>query len=358
MQKIIRIFGKPFFLYLFFFLIFNANGQLISAKMEKDFREDARIKVARVAKMIDQGIERYEKEGPRAFVDSFGSSLTPTDKNMIIKELKGLPPMPRVKMEGVTLVFFHKNKKIAEFDSYDVAQGIYQSGDLDFYYDTNLSLSENIEAWKKTHNKNAETSSFFWMNLILPQAEANNKNARMIPLLFAAGILGMIIGSFLEKWAYKPKVATSKESHVEPSTASSGSVPDHGTPEAKKGKTATPKKQTPAAAQSKRRNELIKKAEKLGIQNPEKLTDDKLKEEIQNAEKAAPAPAAELAPALSTESSQTATPVSTRSNTEATDPKTDNPATNTPPAPAPTPAKTLGIPINPPTTNYKMNWGK
>ncbi len=69
--------------------------------------------------------------------------------------------MPRVKMEGNNLVFLHKNKKIAEFDSYDVAQGIYQSGEIDLFYDSNMSLVENIEAWKKASQNGIETSSFF-----------------------------------------------------------------------------------------------------------------------------------------------------------------------------------------------------
>lgn len=62
MQKLVRFFGRPLFFYFSFFFIFNANGQLISAKMEKDFREDARIKVARVAKMIDQGVKDTKKK--------------------------------------------------------------------------------------------------------------------------------------------------------------------------------------------------------------------------------------------------------------------------------------------------------
>jgi hypothetical protein len=94
-------------------------------------------------------------------VESFGSALSPSDKSAILKEFKGLPPMPRVKMEGNNLVFLHKNKKIAEFDSYDVAQGIYQSGEIDLFYDSNMSLVENIEAWKKASQNGIETSSFF-----------------------------------------------------------------------------------------------------------------------------------------------------------------------------------------------------
>jgi hypothetical protein len=232
MQNLIHFFGRPLFLYFSFFFIFNANGQLISAKMEKDFREDARIKVAQAAKIIDQSVLKYEKEGPQAFINSFETTLSPSDKSAILKELKGLPPMPRVKMEGNNLVFLHKNKKIAEFDSYDVAQGIYQSGEIDLFYDSNMSLVENIEAWKKVSAESADTSSFFWMNLILPQAEAKNSNKRMIPLMFAAGIVGILLGVILGKTLFKPKVAQHKNA-IEPNPASDGAAQRHDASEAK-----------------------------------------------------------------------------------------------------------------------------
>lgn len=285
MQKLVRFFGRPLFFYFSFFFIFNANGQLISEKMERDFREDARIKVARVAKMIDHGVERYEKEGPQGFVESFGSALSPSDKSAILKEFKGLPPMPRVKMEGNNLVFLHKNKKIAEFDSYDVAQGIYQSGEVDLFYDSNMSLVENIEAWKKASQNGIETSSFFWMNLILPQAEAKNSNKRMIPLMFAVGIIGMIFGHLLGKLINKPKV----QQHNQPSNEP-GPKTDHSSPTTTD---ATPSIAKAPAQKStaikpltkKEKAELLRKAKELNIPNPENLNNKQLIDAVKEKEK-------------------------------------------------------------------------
>jgi hypothetical protein len=229
MQNLAQRFGKPLFFYLFFFLVFNANGQLISAKMEKDFREDARIKVAKVVQFVNTGVEKYEKTGPQAFVDYLGPSLSEIDKKFIIKELKGLPPLPQLKMVDHNVVFFHKNKIIAEFDSYDVAQGLYQNKDIDLFYDTSLSFQENFESWKKPSKKDSDNNaSIFWNNLIIPQAEARMTNKAAIPLMIGVPIVAAILGYYIGKSANKPKVAENRTLLSDPSPSASGAGHAHG----------------------------------------------------------------------------------------------------------------------------------
>ncbi len=251
MQNLAQRFGKPLFFYLFFFLIFNANGQLISAKMEKDFREDARIKVAKVVQFVNTGVEKYEKTGPQAFVDYLGPSLSEIDKKFIIKELKGLPPLPQLKMVDHNVVFFHKNKIIAEFDSYDVAQGLYQNKDIDLFYDTSLSFQENFESWKKPSKKDSDNNaSIFWNNLIIPQAEARMTNKAAIPLMIGVPIVAAILGYYIGKSANKPKVAENRTllSDPSPSVSGAGHAHGHGTDNLVGGGTAEPESKSSAVS--------------------------------------------------------------------------------------------------------------
>lgn len=254
MQHLTQRFGKPLFFYLFFFLIFNANGQLISAKMEKDFRDDARIKVAKVVQFVNKGVEKYEKTGPQAFVEYLGQTVSEVDKKFIIKELKGLPPLPRLKMDDHNVVFFHKNKIIAEFDSYDVAQGLYQNKDIDLFYDTSLSLQENFESWKKSSKKDSESSaSIFWNNLIIPQAEARMTNKAAIPLMIGVPIVAAIVGYFLGKSANKAKVAENRTllGDPSPSAPGAGHAQGGGTDNLAGGGTAEPEGKSSAASPGK-----------------------------------------------------------------------------------------------------------
>ena len=136
--------------------------------MEKDFRIDARIKVSQAAKVFNAAVDAYEKSGPKAFTDSFGNLLNPEEKDFVIKELKGLPPFPRLKMKGDTLVVFYKKEIIAQLESYDVAQGIFEGGPFHYTFDNNLGLIENLQNWKALDKGSAQNEQYsrFLMNLL------------------------------------------------------------------------------------------------------------------------------------------------------------------------------------------------
>ena len=278
MQKLVRLVSKPVSFILLVSFSFNASGQSISAKMEKDFRVDARIKVSQAAQVTNTAVDAYEKSGPKAFADSFGSLLNPEEKAFVIKELKGLPPFPRLKMEGDKLVVFYKKEIIAQLESYDVAQGIFEGGPFHYTFDNNLGLIENLQNWKSLDKGSAqnEQHSRFLMNLFIPQAEAGMTTKWAIPIIGAATLLGTLIGYLLGKPSNSPKVAQANgPAATEPSPASTTNpVHGGGTPAAGGGQGNAPKsapatgasKPTAAApannvSKSKSNDELSKKIE-------------------------------------------------------------------------------------------------
>jgi hypothetical protein len=167
-QNIFRLVSKPASLILLVSFSFSASGQNITPQMEKDFRIDARIKVSQAAKVFNAAVDAYEKSGPKAFTDSFGNLLNPEEKDFVIKELKGLPPFPRLKMKGDTLVVFYKKEIIAQLESYDVAQGIFEGGPFHYTFDNNLGLIENLQNWKALDKGSAQNEQYsrFLMNLL------------------------------------------------------------------------------------------------------------------------------------------------------------------------------------------------
>ena len=224
-----RLVSKPVAFILLVSFSFNASAQSISAKMEKDFRVDARIKVSQAAQVLNTAVDAYEKSGPKAFADSFGSLLNPEEKAFVIKELKGLPPFPRLKMEGDKLVVFYKKEIIAQLESYDVAQGIFEGGPFHYTFDNNLGLIENLQNWKSLDKGSAqnEQHSRFLMNLFIPQAEAGMTTKAAIPLMICGPLLGGLIGYWLGKPANSPSVAKANGPAVSESMASTTN-PDHG----------------------------------------------------------------------------------------------------------------------------------
>jgi hypothetical protein len=230
MQKLILLVSKPVAFILLLSFSFNASGQSISAKMEKDFRIDARIKVSQAAQVINTAIDAYERAGPKAFADSFGSILNPEEKTFVIKELKGLPPFPRLKMEGDKLVVFYKKEIIAQLESYDVAQGIFEGGPFHYTFDNNLGLIENLQSWNALDIGSAqnEQRSSFLMNLFIPQAEAKMTNKAAIPLMICGPLLGVLIGYYLGKPSNSPKVADANAAKAIETTGSTSG--NHGQP--------------------------------------------------------------------------------------------------------------------------------
>ena len=177
MQKLVRLVSKPVAFILLVSFSFNASGQNITPQMEKDFRVDARIKVSQAAQVTNTAVDAYEKSGPKAFVDSFGSLLNPEEKTFIIKKLSKLPPLPHLKMKDSKLIVYYKERTIAELESYDVAEGIFQAHSFKYIYNVNLDLIENLKNWElldKKNKPNDKTYSFFLKNLLLPSAMADN----------------------------------------------------------------------------------------------------------------------------------------------------------------------------------------
>ena len=262
MQKLMCLISKPVAFILLVSFSFNASGQSISAKMEKDFRVDARIKVSQAAQVLNTAVDAYEKSGPKAFADSFGSILNPEEKAFVIKELKGLPPFPRLKMEGDKLVVFYKKEIIAQLESYDVAQGIFEGGPFHYTFDNNLGLIENLQSWKALDKGSAqnEQHSRFLMNLFIPQAEARVTTKWAIPIIGAALVLGVLIGNWLGKPSNSTKVADANAAKtVEPPPSSTNPTHGGGTPAAGDGQgnvaaSAPPSTRTPSrqASQTKK----------------------------------------------------------------------------------------------------------
>ena len=214
MFKLFQMPSKKFLHFLSLAFILSAHSQVITGKIEKDFREDARIKVAQAAKVINLAVDAYEKTGPLAFVNSFENLLSRDEKSFIIKELKGLPPFPRLRMQESKLVVFYKKEVIAELDSYEVAQGKFKGGPFDYTYDSNQGFIENIKNWKLLDSK-SEQSQYskkyrFIVNLLIPRADARMSNKAAIPLMICGPLLGGLVGYWLAKPSNSPKVAQSQ----------------------------------------------------------------------------------------------------------------------------------------------------
>ncbi|MEZ4814882.1 MAG: hypothetical protein R3A80_06710 [Bdellovibrionota bacterium] len=203
------------------------KAQSYPKHLDKEFREDATLKVKRAVKIYNEARVEFEKKGGSAFAGKLNSlsnnTFTPSEEKFIAKKAAKEQILPTLEVRGDFLLGYEAKKVIFKLNTFDVAQGRFSFNDKTLIFNSNSRLIENYEKWSSTKTSSLNNSFFELFalkikSLFLPEAHAFSKGTGALVGALLGGLLTYFLWPKVKEWfGGKPEVAaTAHEAPLAP----------------------------------------------------------------------------------------------------------------------------------------------